>query len=76
MTEATAEFVEQDMDVLVSYYAENYGVERGPEMLEEFRGVLDKWVDLVQGVETKEELANLYWKEIYSKVDVNAHGMN
>lgn len=76
LTEATAEFVEQDMDVLVSYYAENYGVERGPEMLEEFRGVLDKWVDLVQGVETKEELANLYWKEIYSKVDVNAHGMN
>lgn len=76
LIEATVEFVEQDMNVLVSYYAENYGIKRGPEMLGDFGVVLEKWVDLVQDVETEEQLANLYWEQIYSRVDVTSHGID
>ncbi len=73
--EATREFVKKDLVTIVDFYEERYGVERGEEMLDEFAEILDKWVGLVQGVETVDELADLYWKEIFAKVDVSEHGL-
>jgi hypothetical protein len=37
--------------------------------------MLEKWIDLVDGVKTPEALADLYWNEAYSKVDVDTHGL-
>ncbi|MFL1482488.1 C4-dicarboxylate TRAP transporter substrate-binding protein [Marinobacter sp. LN3S78] len=73
--EATAAFVEKDMDTIVEYYQERYGIERGEEIMTEFSQVLDKWVDLVQGVETVDDLAQVYYDEIFAKVDVSSHGL-
>ncbi|MCQ4322626.1 C4-dicarboxylate TRAP transporter substrate-binding protein [Stutzerimonas stutzeri] len=73
--QATQEFVEKDRVTIIDFYKERYGVERGEEMLKEFAEILDKWVDLVQGVESVDELADLYWKEIFAKVDVSEHGL-
>ncbi len=75
LVEATREFVRQDLETIVAYYAENHGVGRGAEMLSTFRSVLEKWVDLVQGIESEQALAELYWDEIFSKVDVSQHGL-
>lgn len=72
---ATAAFVERDLKDIVEYYKQRHGVQRGQEMLDEFAGLLDKWVDLVQGVESPEQLAGIYWDEIFSKVDVSKHGL-
>lgn len=72
---ATREFVREDMDVIAEYYRNEYGVEDGARMLEEFRPILEKWVDLVQDVNSKEALAELYWEEVFSKVDPGSHGM-
>ena len=44
-------------------------------MIANFQGLLEKWTDLVQNVETEQELADLYWEEIFSKVDVEKHGL-
>ncbi|KRB87069.1 C4-dicarboxylate ABC transporter substrate-binding protein [Noviherbaspirillum sp. Root189] len=71
----TQEFIEKDMSVIAQYFAEKHGVKRGEEMLSSFRPILRKWVRLVQPVESQEQLGELYWKEIYSKVDVTKHGM-
>jgi len=73
--DATQEFVKQDLKTIVEYYNDRYDVTRGQEMLDEFAGILDKWVDLVQGVESVEELADLYYDEIFAKVDVSSHGL-
>lgn len=73
--EATEAFVKEDMDTIVKYYEERYGIERGGEIMTEFSQVLDKWVDLVQGVETVDQLAELYYDEIFAKVDVSSHGL-
>jgi len=32
-------------------------------------------VGLVQNVDSREKLADLYWNEIFSKVDANTYGM-
>ncbi|WP_372972946.1 C4-dicarboxylate TRAP transporter substrate-binding protein [Marinobacter sp.] len=73
--EATRAFVEKDMTTIVEYYKDRYDVQRGQEMLDEFAEILDKWVDLVQGVESVDELAELYYDEIFAKVDVSKHGL-
>ena len=44
-------------------------------MLDEFAVLLDKWVDLVQGVESADELAEIYYDEIFARVDVSKHGL-
>ncbi len=73
--EATKAFVKKDLETIVEYYKERHGVERGGEMLDEFAVLLDKWVDLVQGVESADELAEIYYDEIFAKVDVSKHGL-
>ncbi|RST87713.1 C4-dicarboxylate ABC transporter substrate-binding protein [Aquibium carbonis] len=71
---ATASFVESDLAGLVGAYSEK-GVSRGAEMLADFEGLLSKWVGLVKDVGSAEALADLYWTELYSKVDVSKHGI-
>lgn len=44
-------------------------------MMEEFRETMDEWVGKVEGITTREELRDLYWKEVFSRVDVNSYGM-
>lgn len=69
----TAEFAAEDREALVGLYAER-GVTRGEEMLTEFQALLEKWVGLTQDVADADALADLYWTELYSKVDVAAYG--
>ena len=75
LQEATRAFVRKDMEVISQFYEETYGVTNGAEMLEEFRPVLEKWVELVKDVDSQEELGELYWNEVFSKVDASTHGM-
>ncbi|SFR68019.1 TRAP-type C4-dicarboxylate transport system, substrate-binding protein [Marinobacter daqiaonensis] len=71
----TREFIREDLDNMASTYSEKYGVNGADEMIETFKPILEKWVSLVDGVESGEALAELYWKEVFSKVDVSGHGL-
>lgn len=75
LVEVTQAFIKEDMDTIADQYAEKYGVERSGEMLAEFRPILDRWVDLVQDIDSVDALADLYWEEVFSKVDVSSHGL-
>lgn len=75
LIELTQTFIEEDMSTIAQQYSEQYGVERGKEMLAGFKPILDKWVDLVQDIDSVDTLADLYWTEVFSKVDVSSHGL-
>ncbi|MAM72909.1 C4-dicarboxylate TRAP transporter substrate-binding protein [uncultured Tistrella sp.] len=75
VVEATRSFVEGYLKAMPATYQQRYGVTRGEEILTDFRTILIKWVGLARTAKTREDLARLYWDEIYSKVDVNTHGM-
>jgi len=60
---------------MVEFCNDRYDVTRGEQILDEFAIILDKRVDLAQGVEPADELADLYYDEIFSKVDVSSHGL-
>ncbi|MGG7566831.1 C4-dicarboxylate TRAP transporter substrate-binding protein [Rhodovulum sp. DZ06] len=72
---ATAEFIAADIDAMVADFAEAYGVSRGDEMLAAFRGMLAKWVEATAGIDDPEALGDLFWSEIYAKVDPETHGL-
>lgn len=72
--EASAAFVQADLAGVVEA-AKSKGVARAGEMLEDFQILLDKWVSLTKNVSTADALADLYWNELYSKVDVTKHGI-
>lgn len=69
------DFVRGDLEQMAEYYREERGVENSAEMLERFEEILEKWSGLVTDVDSHDELAQLYWDEVYSKIDVSSHGM-
>ncbi|WP_151638128.1 MULTISPECIES: C4-dicarboxylate TRAP transporter substrate-binding protein [Noviherbaspirillum] len=75
LVKKTQAFIEQDMGTISKYFADKHGVKRGEQMITTFRPILQKWVKLVQPVTSQDQLGQLYWDEIYSKVDVTKHGM-
>lgn len=75
LIDKTQAFIRDDMQHIAEGYRTRYGVENGEELIANFQGLLEKWTDLVQNVETEQELADLYWEEIFSKVDVEKHGL-
>ncbi|MTE00294.1 C4-dicarboxylate ABC transporter substrate-binding protein [Paracoccus sp. YIM 132242] len=73
--ERTIAFVAEDTAKMVADYKTTYDVQNGEQMLADFAPLLEKWVGLTEGIESSEALADLLWKEIYSRVDVNTYGL-
>lgn len=72
---ATREFIAQDMKTLAKQYEDRHGLENAESLLAEFRPILAKWVGRVNEVESRDQLAELYWEHIFSKVDPSSHGL-
>jgi len=43
-------------------------------MIAAFRPLLQRWATLIQDVESPDQLADLYWTEVFSKVDPSTYG--
>lgn len=71
---ATAHFLEQDAATVAALYSGDFGVANAADMMTAFHPLLEKWVGLVDGVDSIEALAALYEREIYSKIDVATYG--
>ncbi|MGQ2909585.1 MAG: C4-dicarboxylate TRAP transporter substrate-binding protein [Aliihoeflea sp.] len=75
VVEATKAFAAADEQFLINDFATRHGVERGEEMIGEFKELLDKWIGLMREAEGAEAYEKLFWDEIYAKIDVNSYGM-
>ena len=75
LIDATRSFIERDLEAIAESYADRYGIENSEEMIDEFRPILERWVELASDLADSEELADLYWDEIYSEIDPSTYGM-
>jgi len=66
---AVQAFVKQDLQTVSALFKDTYGVERAEEIAGDFPALLEKWYGLVADIETKEQLQELYWDQVISKVD-------
>lgn len=74
----TTEFVDADLAAVEKEMTENYGVENAGQKLEEARALIEKWQGLTReiGPDDADALEQLYWDEIYSKLDAATYGMD
>ncbi|WP_101675827.1 C4-dicarboxylate TRAP transporter substrate-binding protein [Alloalcanivorax mobilis] len=73
MKETNREYIRADLAKIAKSYEKQYGVKDGAAMITTFRGLLDKWQGLINDVQSADQLADIYWKEVFSKVDVNTY---
>ncbi len=66
---AVKDFAREDLALVSDLFRDTYGIERAAEITAEFAPILEKWYGLVADIETKEQLQQLYWDEVVSKVD-------
>ncbi|MFC4259452.1 C4-dicarboxylate TRAP transporter substrate-binding protein [Marinobacter lacisalsi] len=69
------EFIEADLKTIAEAYSERYGIENAEAKIATFRELLGKWQGLINDVQSSEELADIYWKEVFSKVDAAQYGL-
>lgn len=70
---ATLAFIEKDLKNIGGIYERERGLKNTQESIDVFLKLFEKWVDLVANVESAEQLAELYWTEAGSKVDVETY---
>ncbi|MEQ6203976.1 C4-dicarboxylate TRAP transporter substrate-binding protein [Sulfitobacter sp. HNIBRBA2951] len=71
---AVKDFVNQDLKTVSALFKETYGVDRADEIAAAFPALLEKWYGLVADIETKDQLQQLYWDQVISKVDATTYG--
>ncbi|MCQ6263250.1 C4-dicarboxylate TRAP transporter substrate-binding protein [Alcanivorax sp. MM125-6] len=74
LKQATREFIDQDVQAIAGNYRERHDVQDAAEMIAAFRPLLQRWATLIQDVESPDQLADLYWTEVFSKVDPSTYG--
>ncbi|KPP81878.1 MAG: TRAP-type C4-dicarboxylate transport system, periplasmic component [Rhodobacteraceae bacterium HLUCCO07] len=68
------QFIENDKDAIAEIYNERFGIETGAEAATALTESLSRWTELTKDVDSGEELAEIYWDEIFSKIDVASYG--
>lgn len=74
----SAEFVEGDVAIIAEQFSTSFNVRNTEKKIETFRGLLDKWKGLTLeiGLDGTDELDELYWTEIFSKIDPTTYAMD
>lgn len=75
LLKASRTAIEADVTGIGASYTKQHNVKRADALIAAMRPLVDKWTKLVEPVNSAEALADLYWNEVFSKVDVKAHGM-
>lgn len=77
LTAKTREFVEQDLKGIAELAAERYGIDDAQARIDRYRELVKKWKTLLGGIDASDwkQVAELYKKEIYGKVDPASFGM-
>jgi len=72
----TKAFIESDMATIAQAAEKNSGIKNATQKIARFRQLVEKWEKLTpdQNWEPK-ALADIYYREIYSKIDPKTHGM-
>ena len=75
LSERTKAFIVQDRDTIVKYYEKNFGVVGGAPEVDKLVEKFHKWLALMDGVETGAQAEEIYWNNLYSKLNPGEYGL-
>ena len=67
-------WIEQDLASLAASYEERFGIENAKDKVEILRKLTAEWVPRMEGVKTRDALAEVMWEHVQSKIDVATYG--
>lgn len=71
------EFVEADLKVISEQFTNDYGVQNTDEKIAKIAELTEKWKKLTANIpDGPEALFQVYWDEVFSKIDPETYGMN
>ncbi|GHF64959.1 C4-dicarboxylate TRAP transporter substrate-binding protein [Seohaeicola zhoushanensis] len=68
------DFIAKDKDAIGAIYKERFGIETGSQAATALTELMTKWTGLTKDVASPEALAEVYWNEIFSKIDPATYG--
>ncbi len=74
LLEKSRAHVASDPATVAASYAERFGLENADQLADKMKELIGKWAKLTEGVEGPDQLADLYWNEVMSKIDVSTYG--
>ncbi|MDO9525089.1 MAG: TRAP transporter substrate-binding protein DctP [Gemmobacter sp.] len=75
MMDELRNFAKSDLPGTLESYKTTYGLTNSAEMATEFEAMYEKWIDVVQPVETRDQLRELFWTNLFQNVDPKTYGM-
>ncbi len=77
LRDATEAFVLQDVELIKTNFANDYGLKNVDEKVETIKGLIEKWKGLTKGIHSdKDALAKVYHDEVFSKVPADSYFMD
>ena len=73
--EKMREFARNDLPGTLEGYKTTFGVANADVIASEFQEMYAKWLDLVDPVESREQLRDLFWAQMFQNVDPATYGM-
>lgn len=73
--ERMREFAEADLPETIEGYRTNFGVTAADEIAEGFTATYDEWIELVENVDSRDELRALFWERIFQNLDPSTYGL-
>ena len=74
MIEMNRAFIQGDLQAVGQIYNDRFGITNGAEAAEALNELTGKWTALVADVADRDALAEVYWNEIFSKIDIATYG--
>lgn len=74
IVEMNRTFINGDKEAIASIYKERFGIESGSDAAAALTDGLGKWSELTKSVTSADQLAEIYWNELFSKIDVATYG--
>ena len=74
LMEKTRAWIKTDAEALGATYSERFGLKDTDAKLAKLRELMGKWSDLTAGVESEEQLRQIYWDQLHSKIDMATYG--
>lgn len=73
--EKMREFARNDLPGTLEGYKTTFGVANAETIASEFQEMYAKWLDLVEPVESRDQLRELFWTQMFQNVDPKTYGM-
>lgn len=74
---ATAQFVHDDLATIAQQFTTTYGMQNVDQKIATAVALIERWQGLAQDIGTDvDAIAQLYWDEVFSRIDVATYGMD